>query len=175
MDHYETSMRDSVFWQMTKRITNIVNKFKNKLTGYKTRDVDFDGVKINNVKVDKLVTTFKYFDSDITNGITFDMDNKMCGSNQGRNFGENDSNDSSDSDSNSSESDSSSDSDSNESDDNKNFGNRNMQNGNRGNTRNGDNKLNYRDSFDNRRNMKSNSGNVNSIKEKTVQSKPIFL
>lgn len=80
---------------MTKRITNIVDKFKSKLTGYKVRDLDFDGVKINNVKVDKLVTTFNYFDSDLTNGITFD-DEMMSGRNGGRD----------NSDSNSSESDS---------------------------------------------------------------------
>ena len=69
LDHYETSMRDSVFWQIIKRITNIVNKFQDKLTGYKTQEVDFNGVKINNVKVDKLFTTFNYFDADIGNGI----------------------------------------------------------------------------------------------------------
>lgn len=56
LDHYETSMRDSVFWQMIKRITNIVDKFKSKLIGYKTNDVNFNGVKINNVKVDKMVS-----------------------------------------------------------------------------------------------------------------------
>jgi Hemocyanin, copper containing domain/Hemocyanin, all-alpha domain len=66
LDHYETSMRDSVFWQIIKRITNIVNKFSNKLTGYKTQDVNFNGVKINNVKVDKLVTYFNYFDGELS-------------------------------------------------------------------------------------------------------------
>lgn len=76
LDHYETSMRDSVFWQMSKRITNIVDKFKNKLTGYKTSDVEFNGVKVNNIKVDKLITTFNYFDSEITNGIKMGLNFK---------------------------------------------------------------------------------------------------
>jgi hypothetical protein len=103
LDHYETSMRDSVFWQMCKRITNVVDKFKNKLTGYKTRDVDFNGVKINNVKVDKMVTTFSYFDSDISNGMKMDVNgNFMCKRTNGNdNSDENDSNDSNNSDSDS--------------------------------------------------------------------------
>lgn len=104
MDHHETSMRDSVFWQMCKRITNVVDKFKNKLVGYKTYDVDFKGVKINNVKVDKMVTTFNYFDSDITNGIKLDFNEKfMCKRNNGNDKSdENDNNDSNDSGSDSS-------------------------------------------------------------------------
>lgn len=73
LDHYETSMRDSVFWQIIKRINNIADKYKSKLTGYKTKHVNFDGVKINNVKVDKMETTFNDFDTDITNGINMNF------------------------------------------------------------------------------------------------------
>lgn len=106
MEHYETSMRDSVFWQMVKRITNIVNKYKNKLVGYSTDDVNFDGVKINNVKVDKLVTTFEYNDIDISNAV-----NGKIKKSQNHDSDENES---------SSSSSSSSSSESNESDDHKN-------------------------------------------------------
>lgn len=86
--------------QMIKRITNIVDKFQDKLTGYKTKEVDFNGVKINNVKVDKLVTRFDYFDVDITNGITMLNDKLMCRRNN--RIDNDDSSSSSDSDSNSS-------------------------------------------------------------------------
>lgn len=115
LDHYETSMRDSVFWKIIKKITNIVNKFQNKLTGYTTNDVNFNGVKINNVKVDKMITTFNYFDTDLSNGITM---KKNRGGNNNQNSDS--SNDSSDSNSNSnsnsnSDSSSSSESNSNES------------------------------------------------------------
>jgi hypothetical protein len=169
LDHHETSMRDSVFWQMMKRITTIVNKFKNKLTGYKVEDVDFDGVKINNVKVDKLMTTFNYFDSDLTNGITLDVDNKMCRRNGGRNSDESDSNESndsgrrngsSDSDSDSNESDS--DSNSNESNDSR-RGDDKMRRGDNKNRR-GDDKIRRgddkirRNGDKNRRDSKSDSG-----------------
>lgn len=107
LDNYETSMRDSVFWQIVKRITNIVTKFQNKLIGYKTRDVDFEGVKINSVKVDKLLTYFNYFDADITNGINGDLiNNRMCGNNRD-NSGSFESNESIDSGNDSSDSDSS--------------------------------------------------------------------
>lgn len=93
-------MLSNFFLQMIKRITNIVDKFQNKLTGYKTKEVDFNGVKINNVKVDKLVTRFDYFDVDITNGITKLNDKLMCRRNN--RIDNDDSSSSSDSDSNSS-------------------------------------------------------------------------
>lgn len=97
LDHYETSMRDSVFWQIMKRVTNIADNFKNKLTGYKTRDVNFNGVQINKVKVDKLATTFNYFDTEITNGITTNFNNNNNDNNDNNDNDNNDSNDSNDS------------------------------------------------------------------------------
>lgn len=106
LDNYETSMRDSVFWQIMKRITSIVDKFQNKLTGYKTADVQFNGVKINNVKVDKMVTTFNYFDADITNGINANLINKKIS--QDNNNDNSESNESNDSENDSENSDSNS-------------------------------------------------------------------
>lgn len=77
MGHHETCLRDPVFWQIMKRITNFADQYKTKLTGYTKKDTNFDGVKINDVKVDKMVTTFGYFDADITNGFNAEMI-KMC-------------------------------------------------------------------------------------------------
>ncbi|CAO1393718.1 unnamed protein product [Diamesa serratosioi] len=75
LENIETSMRDPVYWQMTKRITNLMDKLKRTLSGYKTDDVDFNNVRIKNVNVDKLVTYFDYFDSDITNAIDVQLTN----------------------------------------------------------------------------------------------------
>lgn len=67
LDHHATAMRDPVFWQILERLNNIVDKFKSKLIPYTTNQLDFEGVKINNVKVDKMFTKFTYYDSDLSN------------------------------------------------------------------------------------------------------------
>lgn len=77
MGHHETTLRDPVFWQIMKRITNIGDIYNDKLVGYTKKDTDFKGVKINDVTVDKMLTTFGYFDADITNGFNVDLVN-MC-------------------------------------------------------------------------------------------------
>jgi Hemocyanin, copper containing domain/Hemocyanin, all-alpha domain/Hemocyanin, ig-like domain len=77
MGHHETTLRDPVYWQIIKRVTKIVDQYKDKLLGYQKDDVDFKGVKINKVTVDNLITKFKYFDADITNGFDFNT-KKIC-------------------------------------------------------------------------------------------------
>lgn len=73
--HFETAMRDPVFYQLYKRIMSYYWSFKNHLPTYTYDDLMFDGVKIDSVVVDKLVTFFEAFNADITNVIdieTFD-------------------------------------------------------------------------------------------------------
>lgn len=75
LEHFETSMRDPVFYQLYKRIINYYWSFKNHLPTYTYDELMFDGVKIQTVVVDKLVTFFDTFYSDITNVVdmeTFD-------------------------------------------------------------------------------------------------------
>lgn len=75
LEHFETSMRDPVFYQLYKRIIKYYWSFKQHLPTYTYDDLMFDGVKIESVTVDKLVTYFDTFYSDITNVIdieTFD-------------------------------------------------------------------------------------------------------
>ncbi|XP_037029057.1 hexamerin-1.1-like [Bradysia coprophila] len=67
LEHFETSMRDPIFYQLYKRIINYYWSFKTHLPSYTTDDLLFDGVKIESVFVDKLVTFFDTFYSDITN------------------------------------------------------------------------------------------------------------
>jgi hypothetical protein len=109
MGTHETTLRDPVFWQIMKRITEIGNKYKSKLTGYTKNDLNFKGVQINKVKVDKMVTTFKYFDADVTNGFNGDLI-QMCknNGNGNKNMNDNDSNNSDDSSDSSDSSDSNS-------------------------------------------------------------------
>lgn len=67
LEHFETSMRDPIFYQLYKRIINYYWTFNGHLPTYTYDDLMFDGVKIESVVVDKLVTYFDTFYSDITN------------------------------------------------------------------------------------------------------------
>lgn len=72
--HYETCMRDPVFYQLYKRIMHFYYDFKKQQPMYTYDDLFFDGVTIKDVKMDKLVTYFDYFDSDISNVFPMDGD-----------------------------------------------------------------------------------------------------
>jgi hypothetical protein len=69
LEHYETTLRDPVFWQLYKRIIKFYWQFKHTLPYYKKSEIMFDGVKIQSVNMGKLVTYFDKFDSDITNAV----------------------------------------------------------------------------------------------------------
>jgi hypothetical protein len=69
MQHFETSMRDPMFYMLYKRIVMYMIQYKNHLPQYSFKELSFDGVKIMDVNVDKLMTYFDYFDSDISNGM----------------------------------------------------------------------------------------------------------
>lgn len=69
LEHYETAMRDPLFYQMYNRIWQLYYKFKEHITPYTYDELFYKGVKIEGVEVDKLVTFFDTFDADITNAI----------------------------------------------------------------------------------------------------------
>ncbi|XP_075980759.1 uncharacterized protein LOC142979612 [Anticarsia gemmatalis] len=69
LDFYQTSLRDPAFYQLYQRIVDYLIHFKEYLHPYTHDDLHFVGVKINDVKVDKLVTYFDYFDFKMTNSI----------------------------------------------------------------------------------------------------------
>jgi len=69
LEHFETSMRDPMFYQLYNRIINFYWSFKNHLPTYTHNELRFEGVKIETVKVDKLVTYFDEFYADITNAV----------------------------------------------------------------------------------------------------------
>lgn len=73
LEHYETSLRDPVFYQMYKRILQLYFKYKEHLPAYKYEELNFNGVKIEGVEVDKLTTYFSKFEADITNAVDFEV------------------------------------------------------------------------------------------------------
>lgn len=73
LEHFETAMRDPVFYQLYKRFIRYYFKFQEHLPYYKYDELNFKGVKIETVEMDKLVTYFDKFDSDITNVVDIEM------------------------------------------------------------------------------------------------------
>lgn len=72
LEQFETSMRDPVFYQLYKRIIKLYWQFKNFLPTYSRSEIEFPGVKVESVEMDKLVTYFDNFDADITNAVDVD-------------------------------------------------------------------------------------------------------
>lgn len=73
LEHFETSLRDPVFYQLYKKILLLFYKYLYKLPIYSLDDLVFPGVDIVNVEFDKLITYDDYFYSDISNAV---YDNK---------------------------------------------------------------------------------------------------
>ncbi|XP_063367222.1 arylphorin subunit alpha-like [Cydia amplana] len=69
LELYQTSLRDPVFYQFYARILNYILLWKEYLEPYSYSQLHFEGVKISDVKTDKLVTFFEPYDFDITNDI----------------------------------------------------------------------------------------------------------
>lgn len=73
LEQFETSMRDPMFYQLYKRIIKWYWQFKDLLPYYKQFEIEFPGVKIESVEMDKLVTYFDKFDADITNAVDVEV------------------------------------------------------------------------------------------------------
>lgn len=71
LDFYQTSLRDPVFWQMYSKILKYFIEYKKFLTPYTQDSLHYVGVKINDVKVEKLVTFFEYYDFDVSNNVFY--------------------------------------------------------------------------------------------------------
>lgn len=69
LDNYQTALRDPVFYQLQKRLVDLVILFKNRLPCYTREELYFPGVKIDNIVVDKLVTYFDDYLMDMTNAV----------------------------------------------------------------------------------------------------------
>ncbi|CAG4951805.1 unnamed protein product [Colias eurytheme] len=74
LDFYQTSLRDPVFYQLYSKILKYFIDFKNSLIPYTQDVLHYVGVKINDVKVDKLVTYFDYYDFEVTNAVCLNQE-----------------------------------------------------------------------------------------------------
>ncbi|XP_041982499.1 basic juvenile hormone-suppressible protein 2-like [Aricia agestis] len=74
LDSYQTALRDPVFYQIQKRLCNLLILFKKRLPSYTREELIFPGVKIDNVVVDKLVTYFDDHLMDMTNAVILNND-----------------------------------------------------------------------------------------------------
>ncbi|XP_049856059.1 hexamerin-like [Schistocerca gregaria] len=66
---YETMLRDPVFFQIVKRILNIFEQYQNYLEPYTRKELEFPGLKIESLEVDRLVTYFDGFDLEVDNSL----------------------------------------------------------------------------------------------------------
>jgi len=71
--HYETSLRDPVFFEMYQKLLKYYWYYAEQLDSYTKDELHFDGVKIENVEIDKLVTFYDKFDADITNAVDVEI------------------------------------------------------------------------------------------------------
>lgn len=69
LEQFETALRDPIFYQFYKRITFYFLKFKSHLPHYTYTQLNYPGVKIESVSIDKLYTYFDTFDFEITNAL----------------------------------------------------------------------------------------------------------
>lgn len=67
--HPETQLRDPLYWMYLKRQNQYLVRFKEKLLPYRRDELEMDGVKIESLEIDKLITYFDRSDVDITNAI----------------------------------------------------------------------------------------------------------
>lgn len=73
LEHYETSMRDPMFYQYYKTFVQYYNRFRDLQHSYTHDQLFFKDIEIMNVHVDKLQTYFDDFEIDITNGVDMNM------------------------------------------------------------------------------------------------------
>lgn len=67
--HPEAKLRDPVYWMFMKKVFSFYYKFMTHLTPYTIKELGFEGVHIESVEIDKLITYFDYFDADISNAV----------------------------------------------------------------------------------------------------------
>jgi Hemocyanin, ig-like domain len=69
-------LRDPMFYVFSKRITFFYDAFVAKMPKYKFDDLNYDGVKIESVNIDKLMTYFDYYYASIGNAIDIPLETK---------------------------------------------------------------------------------------------------
>jgi hypothetical protein len=86
LEHPETQLRDPGFWQYLKRVNLLWTSFYDNLVPYNVEQIGFEGVHVESLEVDKLITYFDRFDADITNAVDIEVPTEENAS-ELRNFG----------------------------------------------------------------------------------------
>ncbi|XP_053945983.1 larval serum protein 2 [Anastrepha ludens] len=72
--HYETSLRDPLFFSLMKDIVHFYWHLAESFPEYTAKDYVFEGVKIDKVQMpDHLTTYYEYYDSDISNAVNVEV------------------------------------------------------------------------------------------------------
>lgn len=74
LEQFQTALRDPVFYQLYKRVMFYFLQYKQYLQPYERKELNFVGVKINEVTVDPLVTYFDYFTFESNNIVQRNQD-----------------------------------------------------------------------------------------------------
>lgn len=67
---YSTSMRDPMWYRLFSKIMNFYYRYEQRLPTYRKDDLAYNGIKIESVNMDKLMTYFEYYDALINNAVT---------------------------------------------------------------------------------------------------------
>ena len=69
LQHYETMLRDPMYYRLYQHVNRIFESYKKTLPVYTKETLQFPGVTVEKVEVDKLMTYFENFDVDVTNAV----------------------------------------------------------------------------------------------------------
>lgn len=76
LEHYSTSMRDPVFFQLYKLLALKFQRFMSHFTPYSEKELVLPGVKVTEVKMDSLITYFDSFYTDLSNAVWYNLEEK---------------------------------------------------------------------------------------------------
>lgn len=77
LEHFETSMRDPVFYQLLKKLFLKFERYMYRhVKPYTEKDLVVPGVKITNMKIDSLITYFDQFYTDLSNAVYYGTEEK---------------------------------------------------------------------------------------------------
>ncbi|KAG5889589.1 hypothetical protein JTB14_010221 [Gonioctena quinquepunctata] len=71
LEHYETSMRDPMFYQIVKKMVMKFQKYLSDLPPYTEEEMRFPGVSVKEFEFDPLITYNDWFYSDLTNAVAY--------------------------------------------------------------------------------------------------------
>ncbi|KAJ8972031.1 hypothetical protein NQ314_000414 [Rhamnusium bicolor] len=71
LEHFETALRDPVFYQLYKRIVLKFQRYYSNIPPYTERELVFPGVQVQNFTVDRLVTYYDDFYTDLSNAVYY--------------------------------------------------------------------------------------------------------